>query len=358
MKAEVVYLFAFDVASEIATSKIQSVLSEQPQPLDVRTDHTFPRDVPLHRPLSIEPKLTATLNGRPLRALVGIYEVGAITIALRVALDVNGVRDLLPFHNPRLGDDLILDALARRLCAQVRENLGDLLIKPVATTEPEAYTAFCITELEGVNDVNAWLTEHRREVAGLLSETAPERLSEAQVAEVLRLQRSFENCDVVVIDWDAALVVDLAGYVEDTLYVLELANLQLEEFRAMDRALDGYLNRAYDDLQRRSFSFFGITSPVLRVLREYRVDLTKLADEVTNITKFFGDWHLARVYVAARERFYLEQWRGSVDRRLAQLDQLYGVVQSEVYGQRMFWLEVIIVIFFAIDLVAILFLKR
>ncbi|HLW64201.1 MAG TPA: hypothetical protein VKS79_02705 [Gemmataceae bacterium] len=358
MKAEVVYLFAFDVASEIATDKVQSVLSEQPLPLDVRTDHTFPRDVPLHRPLSIEPKLTATLNGRPVRALVRIYEVGAITIALRVAFDVNNLRELLPFHNPQLGDDLILDALARRLCAQVRDSLDGLLINPVPTTEPEAYTAFCITEMEGVNDVNAWLTEHRREVAGLLSETAPERLSEAQVTEVLRLQRSFENCDVVVIDWDAALVVDLAGYVEDTLYVLELANLQLEEFRAMDRALDGYLNRAYDDLQRRTFSLFGITSPVLAVLREYRVDLTKLADEVTNITKFFGDWHLARVYVAARERFYLEQWRGSVDRRLGQLDQLYGVVQAEVYGQRMFWLELIIVIFFAIDLVAILFLKR
>ncbi|HEV3143268.1 MAG TPA: hypothetical protein VGZ47_05215 [Gemmataceae bacterium] len=358
MKAEVVYLFAFDVANEIATEKIQSVLSEQPQPFDIQTDHTFPRDVPLHKPLTVEPKLTATLNGRALRAVVRIYEVGAITIALRVALEAVNLRDLLPFHKPQLGDDLILDALARRLCGQVRESLQDLLINPAPTSEPEAYTAFCITEMEGVNDVNAWLTEHRREVAGLLTETAPERLSEAQIGEVLRLQRSFENCDVVVIDWDAALVVDLAGYVEDTLYLLELANLQLEEFRAMDRALDGYLNRAYDDLERKSFSLFGITSPVLRLLRQHRVDLTKLADEVTNITKFFGDWHLARVYVAARERFYLEQWRGSVDRRLAQLDQLYGVVQSEVYGQRMFWLEVIIVIFFAIDLFAILVLKR
>src|SRR5262249_53484209 len=123
MKAEVIYLFAFDVASEIATSQIQSVLSERPFPFDIRTDHTFPRDVPLHRPLSVEPKLTATLNGQPVRAMVRIYEVGAITIALRVALEVGSLRDLIPFHNPQLGDDLILDALARRLSAQVRESL-------------------------------------------------------------------------------------------------------------------------------------------------------------------------------------------------------------------------------------------
>ena len=35
----------------------------------------------------------------------------------------------------------------------------------------------------------------------------------------------------------AALVVDLTGYVDDVLYALELANLQLEEFRVMDQRL-------------------------------------------------------------------------------------------------------------------------
>lgn len=358
MKAEVVYLFAFDVAGEIATRRIQSILSEKPLPFEIRTDRTYPRDVPLYKPLAVEPALTARLNGQPVRALVRVYEVGAVTVALRVVLELGGFQELVPYHNPRLADGSTLDELARLVCTQVRESLQDLLIHPVPSSEPEAYTAFCLTDMEGVQDVNAWLTEHRREVAGLLAEAAPERLSDAQVGEVLRLQRSFENSDLVVIDWDAALVIDLNGYVEDVLYVLELANLQLEEFRALDRALDDYLNRAYDDLERRSFSLFGITSPVLRALRRYRVDVTKLTDEVTHITKFFGDWHLARVYLAARERFYLDQWRSSVERRLAQLDQLYSVVRSEVYEQRMFWLELLIVIFFAIDLVAIFFLKK
>ena len=110
---------------------------------------------------------------------------------------------------------------------------------------------FCLTDLDGETDVNAWLAEHRRDVAGLLTETAAEQLSEAQVNEVLRIQRSFENTDLAVIDWDAALVVDLTGYVDDVLYALELANLQLEEFRVMDRRLDAYLDRAYEDLERR-----------------------------------------------------------------------------------------------------------
>src|SRR5262249_51271936 len=180
----------------------------------------------------------------------------------------------------------------------------EFLVRPVAVTEPEAYTAFCLTDLGGVADVNRWLAAEGRAVAGLLAETEPSRLSDAQVTEVLRVQRSYEKTDLVVIDWDGALVVDLTGYVEDVLYVLELANLQLEEFRAMDQTLDRYLNQAYDDLEQRKRLLFSLPSGVLGALRWIRVDLTKLADEVTHITKFFGDWYLARVYLGARERFY------------------------------------------------------
>jgi hypothetical protein len=152
--------------------------------------------------------------------------------------------------------------------------------------------------------------------------------------------------------------VDLDGYVDDVLYTLELANLQLEEFRMMDRTLDRYLNRAYDDLERERFSLLGPETKVLRVLRRFRVDLTKLADEVTHITKFLGDWHLARIFLAARERFYLDQWRTSVDQRLAQLDRLYSVVHADINERRMFWLEIIIVIFFAIELLGTFFLRK
>lgn len=62
--------------------------------------------------------------------------------------------------------------------------------------------------------------------------------------------------------------------------------------------------------------------------------------------------------LGARDRFYLDQWRNSVEQRLAQLDQLYNVVHSEINERRMLWLEAIIVTFFAINLVGIFWLKR
>ncbi len=360
MKGEVIYLYAFDVANEILTPRVQEILSEKPFPFEIRMDRTLPKDMPLYKPLAIEPPpLMAKLHGAAVRPLIRIYDVGVVTVMLRVAFEVAALGELMPFHNPKLTDGQMLDTVALNFCTKVCAGLQDSIVGGTEfPPSPEAYTVFCCTDLAGVKDVNGWLSDQRRAVAGLLTETAAEKLSEVQVNEVLRIQRSFENTDLTVIDWDAALVVDLTGYVDDVLYALELANLQLEEFRIMDQRLDKYLDRAYDDLERRPMPLFGAANKTLRHLRRFRVDVAKLTDEVTHITKFFGDWYLARVYLGARDRFYLEQWRTSVEQRLAQLDKLYSVFHAEVNEQRMIWLEVIIVVFFAIDLVILLWVKR
>jgi len=360
MKGEVVYLYAFDVANEIITPRVQEILSEKPFPFEIRMDRTLPKDMPLYRPLAIEPEpLAARLHNAPVRLLIRIYDVGVVTVMMRVVFEAKALSDLMPFHNPKLEDGQTLDKVASAFCAKVCDSLKDLVVRPTEFPPmPEAYTVFCLTELDGATDANEWLAGQRREVAGLLTETAAGKLSETQVTEVLRIQRSFEKTDLAVIDWDAALVVDLAGYVDDVLYALELANLQLEEFRVMDQRLDKYLDRAYEHVERRPWAVFGAANLTLRHLRRFRVDVAKLTDEVTHITKFFGDWHLARVYLGARDRFYLDQWRASVEQRLVQLDKLYSVVHAEVNEQRMLWLEIIIVIFFAADLAIMLWVQR
>ena len=360
MKGEVIYLYAFDVANEIIKPRVQEILSEKPFPFEIRKDRTLPKDVPLYKPLAIvPPPLQAQLCGASVRLLIRIYDFGVVTVLMRAVFEHDTLGDLMRFHNPKLDDGVMLDKTAMNFCEKVCESIGDCLVgRTEFPPPPEAYTVFCITQIDGVKDVNDWLIGQRREVAGLLTETAAEKLSDMQVTEVLRIQRSFEKTDLAVIDWDAALVVDLIGYVDDVLYALELANLQLEEFRVMDQRLDNYLDRAYEDLERKNWAFFGAANKTLSHLRRFRVDVEMLTDEVTHVTKFFGDWHLARVYLGARDRFYLDQWRTSVTQRLGQLDRLYSVVHAEVNERRMLWLEIIIVIFFALDLAIMLWVKR
>lgn len=358
-RGEVVYLFAFDVANEIVTAKVHEILSRKPFPYEIRIDRNFPKDIPLYKPLALDlPDLGPRLRGLSVQVLVRIYDVGVVSVTMRVPIESETLAELIPFHQPVVDDGRHLDRAAKDLCGEICKELAAVMVKPKAPSEPEAYTAFCLTEIDGSEDAHAWLGDHRLEVAGLLTEADPGRLSQEQIGEALRIVRSFEKTDLVVVDWDSALVIDLTGYVDDVLYVLELANLQLEEFRVMDLELDRYLNTVYDDLGRGLANVLGVPSSTLRQLRRFRIDVTKLADEVTNITKFFGDWYLARVYLGARDRFHLDKWHQSVEQRLSNLDRIYEVWHAQIYESRMLWLEVAIVILFLMDILLIVFVKH
>src|SRR5271169_1713876 len=112
MNGEVVYLYAFDVANEILTPRVQEILSEKPFPFEIRMDRTLPKDMPLYKPLAIEPRPLATrLRGVPVRLLIRIYDVGVVTVMMRVAFEASALRDLMPFHNPKLENGEALDAV-------------------------------------------------------------------------------------------------------------------------------------------------------------------------------------------------------------------------------------------------------
>jgi len=117
------------------------------------------------------------------------------------------------------------------------------------------------------------------------------------------------------------------------------------------------LERSYRDLiPRRGAGALGrwTGAKVLRELREIRVDFARLSDELSNITKFFGDWHLARIYQTVAGRFHLSDWYKSIDEKLKTLDDLYQLLQSNRNNRWMLVLEVTIVLLFIADVLIIL----
>ncbi len=357
MRGDVVYQYAFDVANEIVTRDVRQILGLPVATFEPRAAHSVPRDVPLYRALAVTLDREIYVNGHAARVQVRVYEVGVVAISIAASFEVPTLKELRELHVPQATNVPSLDDWARQVCVDVCASLGGSLVRSSVPSEPEAYTVFCVSEL-GASDVAVWFESQRREVAALVAELASDELSDQQVDESLRIVRSCTRRDLVVIDWDACLLVELDGNFDDLLYVLELANVQLEEFRVMDRRLDRHLERAYRDLEQASRWSWRSPTAMLDWLRRFRVDVTKLADEVSHITKFFGDWYLARVYLGACERFHLAEWRASVDRRLEELDEVYRVLQSDVYERRMLWLEVVIVVCFIVDLLAIFFWKR
>ena len=145
-------------------------------------------------------------------------------------------------------------------------------------------------------------------------------------------------------------IIDEPRHWEEVLYIMELANLQLAELEAYDRLLDEATDRAYRDVGDRRFKGRRQT---LRDLAELRIDMSRLQDELSNITKFFGDWHTARVYQSVAGRFHLPEWHAVIDQKLKTLDELYQILQQDQNNRWMLILEATIVLLFIIDLIII-----
>jgi hypothetical protein len=354
---EVVYIYAFDVAYDTARQPIPQLLGQPVEQFSVDGNKRSPRQFFFYKPQMVRlPPVERTCSFGSFRVerAIKLLPVGAISITVRMPFSVQHVEDLVAYHDLKFGD-CSLHEEARKLAQEVVAELKSHLIRPVAQLpEEEAYTVFCIASPPTGRDglpvsAETWFQTHRRAVAALLTqEFRGERLSKQESEESTGRYLSYYDNDLVVIDWDAALIMDEPADFDETLYIMELANLQLAELEAYDRILDSALERSYRDLAGRALRSRGDT---LRQLREIRIDFARFNDELSNITKFFGDWHLARIYEKLASRFHLTEWHRNIDRKLETLAELYQLFKQDSTNRWMMILEITIVLLFIIDLV-------
>ena len=354
---EVVYIYAFDVAYEMTRQPVRELLGQSVAQFSVDASKRSPRHLFFFRPQMVRlPPLERIGPNGAMRVdrVIKLLPVGAISITVRIPFVVSRVEDLIAYHDLQFSNGSLNEEV-RRLAEEVRVELSAHFIRPIAhLADEEAYTVFCIesplTEPDGTPaSAEKWMRTHRREVASLLTQEPDiDHLSKQEAEESTGRYLSYYERDLVVLDWDAALLIDERQNFDETLYVMELANLQLAELEAYDRILDHALDRAYRDLgTRRSLG----DASILRELREIRIDLARFSDELSNITKFFGDWHLARIYQNLSARFHLAEWHRTIDDKLQTLADLYQLLNHDRTNRWMLILEVTIVLLFIIDLV-------
>ena len=358
-RGEVVYIFAFDVAYEMIRQPVRELLGQPVAQFAVDSSRRNPKHLFFYRPQMVRlPPLERTGPQGPVRLerIIKLLPVGAISITVRVPFEAEHVEELVAFHDLQFRNGSLSDEV-RQLAEEVRHELAAHYIRPVAQlAEEEAYTVFCLEAPMRTADgapsrTEDWLKAHRRTVAGLLTqENEPSRLSHQESTESTDRYLSYYENDLAVIDWDAALIVDERKNFDETLHILELANLQLAELEAYDRLLDDALERAYRDVSAQPIRGRS-RSNALRELREIRIDLERFSDELSNITKFFGDWHLARIYENVAARFHLGDWHRTIDGKLKTLADLYQLLNYDRTNRWMLSLELTIVLLFIIDLV-------
>ncbi len=353
---QVIYVYAFDIAYELKAEPPDRILGITATDYTILQTRRSPRQRFFYRPKQILlPAETCQLADGPaqISARVLVFGIGAISIQYRVPFQVDRLEQLIAYHDPHV-DSKPLGQKAIELARRIQADLREHCVRPTANLDPEPYTLFCIDELPVGSDgkgrtAEQWLQEHLRPVAGILTEESDvANLSRQEAEESTSQYLSYYNNDLVVVDWDAALLMGQGEALDDILHVAELANVQLTELKAYDQALDAGLEQSYQDLSLWKTHSSGA---IRRNIREIHVDMARLTDELENITKFFGDWHLARIYGALSNRFHLAEWHRILDNKLKTLGDLYQILQQDRTNLWMVILEATIVLLFILDLV-------
>ena len=353
-------MYAFDVAYEMTRQPVARLLGQPVEQFVVDASKRNPRQLSFYRPQMVRlPPVDRLGPHGPVRVerTIKLLPVGAISITVRLPFTQASLEELVAYHDLTFDGRSLHDEV-RQLAEDVRHELASFFIRPhPRLVEEEAYTVFCLEAPPGSPSGTSprtedWLQSHLHQIAALLTnESNIGRLSKQEAEESTGRFLSYYEHDLLVIDWDAALLIDEQRNFEEALYVMELANFQLAELEAYDRLLDDAVVRSYRDLRLRPLRS---RREVLHELREIRIDLACFNDELSNITKFFGDWHLARIYQNISTRFHLEDWYRSIGQKLKTLDDLYQLLSKDRMDRWMLVLEATIVLLFVIDLIILL----
>jgi hypothetical protein len=286
-------------------------------------------------------------------ATARLYDFGVVSIALRVPLaDLSwaAFSGLVNAVDAAVGV-APASKLWTGLLDQVRQGIGDALVRPIPSPLEEDYLVGIANSFS--TPMTAETLVQRFDVIPLLS-GEQRTLSESARCDLLRHRYSYYTDDLVVLAWDRAFIYEPRGDT-DVIDVLEVANAQLLEMRYYDELLDAELPRMYDlvEAARRRWALPGARrfADLARRLYTIVAEVTELTEKVDNALQVTEDVYLARIYTAALDLFRVPTVSAAVDRKLSIIRDTYTALYDEASGSRSSLLEIIIVVMIAVEIV-------
>jgi len=290
-------------------------------------------------------------DGAPAEAEATVFDFAAVSVAFRVPFRLP-VGALLQLAGA-LAEPAPVLAAARSAVAPLHSKLLPALRDPVWRDDlSEEYFVFRLPPGNSLPEAHL-PGEHGAWVAGLVR-LEPGPLSDEEVAEALRLHLRYSPGDLFVPDWAAAVLIDADPGCNETLQVVELANVQLLEYRNIDERLDANLAGAYrlvHEARHGRLRFWRTYDQPLRVLGELKVETIDLFERTGNVLKLVGDQYLARVYGLLAARLHLKEWESSIQSKLEVAEGVYQVVSDQAGAHRTEFLELIVIFLILLEIV-------
>ncbi|MFX0026455.1 MAG: hypothetical protein ACFE8M_08555 [Candidatus Hermodarchaeota archaeon] len=364
MNGEVIFLRLTEVGRSINLKKASNIFPNITDKRIIRTKDT-PSYVDFPDPLTLG--LTHNIVSKSkyiteINLQVKLYEEGVISLIARINFHDIPLEYL---HKLRItefstheGDFKINQFLKfhfRKIFSQIKDCIEEDYT--LGIPKFEKYTFYCIAD--NIEKPEDFLEKNKNYLAALLMGENPSlELNKIQVDSTLSHSFSFLKNDLLIFDFDRALIIDPNQDYEDILLVTEIANYQLLELRTLDYLLDRRLAIAEGDIRQiyfKSRSFGRSLNRKVGNLLRLRYDFIFLLENIENVSKLIGDYYLAQIYTNLAKLFQLRQWSDSIRHRLETIGDIYNIAQTNMNERFLLYVEILLSFIFIMEFIFLIF---
>ncbi len=346
----------FDVGGEISLTRAEQLISETGKGPRLKFSTNtrkaiIIKDAPLKTELGVE-TLDLPSGAFPVRIFARLWNYGVISITLELDIPPDTPWDSLVKLAAELeaSEEVDLVALGRKdaLKRQILPAIAD----PADWDIFEDYITYIVEKADGLGNPREFIK--KVDVAALILAEDKEILGEESRDFILESAIQYSSTDLAIIDWNSALLIEPEGQ-RDVADAIEFSLTHLLEFRYYDEMLGRKLDELYDamDQKRESVAniFRNFYADIAEDSSRKYMEFSEFLGRVENSLKTVGDPYLAVVFRASALEFHFDDWRKSISRKMETLAQISQILHGEVNTRRSHWLEIIIIVLIAVEMV-------
>src|SRR5262245_7608351 len=347
----------FDVADESDLDRAQELVAGEATRLKLSRERSEYLEIP-RAPLTVHlgPRQLSGASGRTFTAdaHARLFNFGVLSIRYELTLPPNADSVLAASLIHEFEGSKEIEPQARSETLKLCERLTPALDTVRFWQGVETYAVLFSRRLDAPLPLSS-IAGDERIAKILLAEVASEPLSAEEVKDATQHRFSYEENDLCVIDWNAAVVIE-PNRVRDIPDILEFATAQLLEFRFYDDLVDQEMESLYGILSQSRdpvlWKFGGRYWRLGRQLNRRLLETVEFVERVDNSLKVIADSYLARVYRAAISCFRVPTWLEGVNRKQDLTRQVAEVLSNESQAQTSHLLEIIIILLILYEIIA------
>jgi hypothetical protein len=321
MGGNVIYTLIYSISKEVKEAKDEVVKPVRSAPLYEESFLRFK---------VVREAIVREVNGRRITFDLKIFEDSNLVIEAQTPFDLKSTGNLSNLKNT--------------LFEECR-NLADEFNPSVFFEE---YIFFCVKDYDGT--IDSYIIEHGETIAAMLKDE-PIKLAQKEIDDTLATNIRYGRQDITIVDWDGAFLIDASGEFKETIAVLELANIQLLNFRILDKKLAEKIDLLKQQGEPLDLGSFFRISPFMKNVIKIRSQSVLELETIESALKLYGDWYSGKLYDLASKKFHLNTWRAQVDAKLQVLGDLYEMVEHVMTERFNLILEFLIVLLIVLEIV-------